>query len=187
MRARNPEESLVHRVARWMLRTLLAESAGSVRGDHLALCPLAVAVCFTMFLSSHGVTAAEPTDQPSQSEFVLALDADYFARLASEPSSIAELLHEDFQYLTHYQTELSKSRLLEYLRQSPKLVERFQLGVRYVLVQGGQALVWGTVRTQGQSGEFESVTSRYWHVWERQESGWVLRRRQADLLDRETH
>lgn len=151
----------------------------------LSLCALIVAACFAAVSYSHTVTAAEPTDKPSQSEFVLASDADYFARLASEPSSVAELLHEDFKYLTHYQTELSKHRLLEYLNQSPKLVERFQLGDRYVFVRGDLALLWGTVRTQGQSNEFESVISQYWHLWQQDGSGWLLLRRQASLLDQD--
>ena len=178
----DPDESLLHRAARWALRTVLSASAGSVRNEHGVLYLLAVAVYVTMVSFSHTVTAAEPTDKTSQSEFVLALDAEYFARLASEPSSISELLHEDFKYLTHYQTELDKSRLLEYLKQSPKLVERFQLGDRYVFVRGDLALLWGTVRTQGQSNEFESVISQYWHLWQQDGSGWLLLRRQASLL-----
>ena len=178
----DPDESLVHRAARWVLRTVLSASKRSVISEHWVLYLLAVAVYFTMVSSSHTVTAAGPTDKPSQSEFILALDADYFARLASEPSSIAGLLHEDFKYLTHYQTELDKSRLLEYLKQSPNLVERFQLGDRYVFAAGDEVLVWGTVRTQGHSDKFESVTSRYWHVWQRTGSQWLLVTRQARLL-----
>lgn len=118
----------------------------------------------------------------SQAEAILALDASYFARLAINPGSIGEFLHKEFRYLTHYQTELSKPQLLKYLRHSPKLVEAFQLGDRYVMVAGDQALVWGTVQTQGDSDGFESVDSRYWHVWQQHGSQWFLLRRQAALL-----
>lgn len=121
----------------------------------------------------------------SQTEAILALDADYFARLAADPSSIEAMLHEEFRYLTHFQTELSKPRLLAYLRQSPGLVETFKLGDRYVFSTGDLALVWGTVQTQGQHDGFESVTSRYWHVWHKHDSQWFLLRRQAGLLERE--
>lgn len=179
----------MHRVVDRIVEREMSVSIRCDRRSCLSLCALVVAVCLAAV--SYSINAAEATDESSQSAFILALDAEYFALLASDSTStststsIAELLHEDFRYLTHYQTELSKHRLLEYLRQSPKLVERFELGDRYVYSAGDQRLIWGTVRTQGQSDEFESVTSRYWHVWQRAGSQWLLLRRQAGLLDRD--
>lgn len=111
----------------------------------------------------------------------LAVDRDYFERLTRNPLSIEPLLHEQFNYLTHYQTVLSKPRLLQYLENSPNLVQRFELGARYVHVEGNRFLVWGQVRTEGESEDFDTVSSRYWHVWERHANGWLLRTRQAAL------
>lgn len=114
---------------------------------------------------------------------LLAIDADYYARLASSPSTVGDLLHEDFRYLTHYQTVLSKPRLLTYLQTRPALIERFSLGDRYLYSYGNGFLVWGLVQTQGQSEGFLSVVSQYWHVWECIETQWLLRTRQASLLE----
>ena len=114
---------------------------------------------------------------------LLAIDADYYARLATSPNTVGNLLHEDFRYLTHYQTVLSKPRLLAYLQTSPKLIERFTLGDRYLYSYGNGFFVWGLVQTQGQSEGFKSVVSQYWHVWECTETQWLLRTRQARLLE----
>lgn len=183
MKVTHSKEGDMHRVVDRIVEREMSVSIRRDRRSCLSLCALVVAVCFAAVSCS--INAAEATDESSQSAFILALDAEYFARLAADSTSIADLLHEDFRYLTHYQTELSKHRLLEYLRQSPKLVERFKLGDRYVYSAGDQRLIWGTVRTQGQSDEFESVTSRYWHVWQRAGSQWLLLRRQAGLLDQD--
>lgn len=129
-------------------------------------------------------TWAQPTSElslDSSVSAVLAVDRDYFLRLTSDPLSIEPLLHDQFKYLTHYQTVVSKPRLLKYLEDSPNLVQRFDLGARYVHTEGNIFLVWGQVYTEGQSEDFDTVSSRYWHVWERQADGWLLRTRQAAL------
>jgi hypothetical protein len=141
---------------------------------------LILALMFTILTQVVSAQAMGLLRDGSVSE-VLAADRDYFERLTRDPLSIEPLLHERFIYLTHYQTVVSKPRLLQYLENSPNLVQRFELGARYVHAEGNTFLVWGYVRTEGDSEDFDTVNSRYWHVWERHASGWLLRTRQAAL------
>ncbi len=106
----------------------------------------------------------------------------FMAALTESPTAMAEVLAEDFIYLTTTNVPIGRTALLDHLRSGRTVVMSAQREPTHLIERKDTVVTSGVLTVQVRhDGTERTIRSRYLHVWVRPVSGsaWVLLARQA--------
>jgi ketosteroid isomerase-like protein len=106
----------------------------------------------------------------------------FVAALSESPMAMADLLADDFVYLTTTNNPIGKTALLDHLRSGRTVMMSAQREPTHLIERKDTVVTSGVLTVQVRhDGTERTIRSRYLHVWARPVSGsaWVLLARQA--------